>query len=256
MAAEEPSYQVPHHSGGMAAPANPTGLFAIAEEISKERIEEYARVARVAIGAIRSVDPQRPIVCDGCGTYTVPDLIDAGAIQSCHDYLPMQLTLHEAEWLPQPPPRRTTRLRLSSAPPQKNPGLAGMSFTGPGLDWTGHWPIKNQHNTGRDPRNPVVFGRDNIERGMGRWQRLEQQGVGIHFGETGCYKYTPHGTVLGWMNDTLEVMGKMHSGWALRNFRGPFGVLDTERAGTKFEDWHGHQLDRALLNLLQKKMRA
>src|SRR6202041_2300567 len=27
------------------------------------------------------------------------------------------------------------------------------------------------------------------------------------------------------------------SGWALWNFRGPFGVLDTQRAGTKFEDW-------------------
>jgi endoglucanase len=42
---------------------------------------------------------------------------------------------------------------------------------------------------------------------------------------------------------------------ALWNFRGPFGVLDTQRPGTKFEDWHGHQLDRPLLALLQKKMK-
>ena len=31
---------------------------------------------------------------------------------------------------------------------------------------------------------------------------------------------------------------------------------DTERPGTKYEDWRGHQLDRALLNLLQNKMKA
>ena len=54
----------------------------------------------------------------------------------------------------------------------------------------------------------------------------------------------------------LKVIGKMKSGWALRNFRGPFGVLDTKRIGTKFEDWHGHYLDRALLTLLQEKMKS
>jgi endoglucanase len=53
----------------------------------------------------------------------------------------------------------------------------------------------------------------------------------------------------------LSVLGDLRSGWALWNFRGPFGVLHTQRAGTKFEDWHGHQLDRPLLALLQKKMK-
>jgi endoglucanase len=65
---------------------------------------------------------------------------------------------------------------------------------------------------------------------------------------------SPLGQVLAWFKDTLNAIGNLQSGWALRNFRGPFGILDTERKGTKFEDWHGHQLDRALLNLLQKKM--
>jgi endoglucanase len=47
----------------------------------------------------------------------------------------------------------------------------------------------------------------------------------------------------------------LNSGWALWNFRGPFGELDTQRAG-KFEDWRGHKLDRPLLTLLQKKIKA
>ena len=59
-----------------------------------------------------------------------------------------------------------------------------------------------------------------------------------------------------WFDDTLSVAGDLRSGWALWNFRGPFSVLDTQRAGTKFEDWHGHQLDRSLLALLQKKTKV
>jgi hypothetical protein len=66
--------------------------------------------------------------------------------------------------------------------------------------------------------------------------------VPIYFGEMGCYKHTPPEVVLTWFDDTLSVLGDLRSGWALWNFRGPFGVLDTQRAGTKFEDWHGHQL--------------
>jgi len=55
----------------------------------------------------------------------------------------------------------------------------------------------------------------------------------------------------------LSVLGDLRSGWVLWNFRGPFGVLDldldTQRAGTKFEDWHGHPLDGPLLALLREK---
>jgi endoglucanase len=79
--------------------------------------------------------------------------------------------------------------------------------------------------------------------------------VPIHFGEMGCYKHTPPEVVLTWFDDTLSVLGDLRSGWALWNFRGPFGVLDTQRARTKFEDWHGHQLDRPFLALPQKKMK-
>jgi hypothetical protein len=271
IAAEGPSFHVPH-SGGMAAPANPTGLFAIAEEISKERIEEYARVARVAIGAIRSIDQQRPIICDGDGgAIPVPDLIDSGVLQSRHAYDPEVLTLDHVEWRPQRGPG-TTSSRLVLTPTSANSAETsspandlGAGFAKIGSSskpiYTGHWPILDYRRRVLSERDNVegarvLFGRDQIEVLMRPWKELEQQGVCIHFGETGCYKYTPHQTVLAWMKDTLEVMGKMHSGWALRNFRGPFGVLDTDRAGTKFEDWHGHQLDRALLTLLQKHLPA
>ena len=41
-------------------------------------------------------------------------------------------------------------------------------------------------------------------------------------------------------------------GWALWNFRGSFGVLDSGRADVKYEDVHGHKVDRAMLELLRK----
>jgi hypothetical protein len=72
----------------------------------------------------------------------------------------------------------------------------------------------------------------------------------------GCYKNTPPNVVYSWFNDTLDVIGGMHSGWALWNFRGPFGILDTERPGTQYQNWHGHQLDFMLLRILQAKMRV
>ena len=41
-------------------------------------------------------------------------------------------------------------------------------------------------------------------------------------------------------------------GWAMWNFRGSFGVLDSGRDDVEYEDWHGRKLDRKLLTLLQK----
>jgi endoglucanase len=43
-------------------------------------------------------------------------------------------------------------------------------------------------------------------------------------------------------------------GWALWNFCGSFGILDSERADVLYEDFHGHKLDRKLLALLQEFM--
>jgi aryl-phospho-beta-D-glucosidase BglC (GH1 family) len=102
----------------------------------------------------------------------------------------------------------------------------------------------------------MICDRDTLTKTFQPWGELRTQGVPIHFGEMGCYKHTPPQVVLAWFSDTLSVLGDLHTGWALWNFRGPFGVVDTERPGTKYENWQGHQLDRALLTLLQQKMKS
>jgi len=58
--------------------------------------------------------------------------------------------------------------------------------------------------------------------------------------------------VLVWMEDNLRLWKENGLGWAMWNFRGPFGVLDSGRKEVRYEDYHGHKLDRAMLDLLLK----
>lgn len=84
------------------------------------------------------------------------------------------------------------------------------------------------------------------------WKALADSGVSVHIGEWGAYSYTPQTVVLAWMKDCLENWQRAGFGWALWNLRGGFGLLDSERADGNYEIYQGHQLDRAMLELLQK----
>ncbi len=83
------------------------------------------------------------------------------------------------------------------------------------------------------------------------WKALEAQGAGVMVGEWGCYNKTPHEVALRWMKDCLENWKEADWGWAVWNFRGEFGVLDSGRADVAYETWNGHNLDREMLKLLQ-----
>ena len=71
-------------------------------------------------------------------------------------------------------------------------------------------------------------------------------------GEFGCRNATPHDVALAWMEHCLELWESENLGWALWNLRGAFGVLDSGRADVHYEDWRGHALDRAMLDLLRR----
>lgn len=185
--------------------------------------KKYARVALAAVRAIRAVDPGRLIVTDGLlgANLPIPMLIDTGITQSAHTYTPVLLTHYRCEWAR---------------------GIVPLDSPLP------TWPLK-------DARGKIICDRALLNDKFAAWKIELRQEVPIHFGEMGCYKYTPPDVVYRWFDDSLGAIASLGSGWALWNFRGPFGVLDTERAGTKFEDWHGHLLDRSLLQLLQSKRR-
>lgn len=84
------------------------------------------------------------------------------------------------------------------------------------------------------------------------WQEAEKAGIGVMVGEFGSYNKTPHDVALRWLEDSLKNWKKAGWGWALWNFRGSFGILDSGRADVEYEDFHGHKLDRKMLELLQQ----
>jgi endoglucanase len=185
--------------------------------------DDYVRVARAAITGIRGEDPKRLIVTDGydIGRGPIPQLFDTKVMQSCHDYFPVQLTHFHNPW----------------ARP------LGDNLPVP------TWPLK-------DAAGKIIVDKQTLVDKFAPWGELAKQGIPIHFGEMGCDKNTPPDVVYAWYNDSLDVISSLRAGWALWNFRGPFGILDTGRAGTNFQKWHGHELDAKLLRILQSKMNS
>ncbi|NLF71542.1 MAG: glycoside hydrolase family 5 protein [Candidatus Anammoximicrobium sp.] len=84
------------------------------------------------------------------------------------------------------------------------------------------------------------------------WKEAQEKGIGVMVGEWGAYNKTPHDVFLRWAEDSLSNWQQAGWGWALWNFRGSFGVLDSERQDVAYEEFEGHQLDRKLLDLLQR----
>jgi len=84
------------------------------------------------------------------------------------------------------------------------------------------------------------------------WKALEAQGVGVMVGEWGVYNKTPHDVTLRFEEDCLKNWQEAGWGWALWNYTGDFGPLDSKRNDVTYEEWQGHQLDRKMLEILQR----
>ena len=179
--------------------------------------ETYVRIVKRLVQAIRAEDPQRLIIADGIrwGRDPVHALAGLGIAQSTRGYDPMELTHYQANW-------------VRGADKWPEPA----------------WPLKRDAKSDLDKE---FLRKDRIT----PWKTLEEKGVGIHVGEWGAFSHTPHPVVLSWMGDVLDLWKQAGWGWALWNLRGGFGVLDSQRADVKYEDFRGHKLDREMLKVLQ-----
>lgn len=177
----------------------------------------YVRVVKRLVQAIRAEDPQRLIVADGLkwGTKPVLGLADLGVAQSTRGYAPARISHYKASWM-----------RGSDQWPE--PG----------------WPLTIKES---DVWDKERLRKENIE----PWLALAKHGVGVHVGECGAFQHTPHKVVLGWLRDCLELWQEAGWGWALWNLRGSFGILDSNRKDAQYEEFRGHKLDRAMLELLR-----
>jgi len=178
----------------------------------------YFRVIRYLVQAIRAEDPERLIIADGLkwGTMPAKSLASLGIAQSTRGYQPMQISHYKASWVQ-------------------------------GSDrWSEPtWPLVDPSGNKWD-KNTLK------KRCIDPWTELQSLGVGVHVGECGAFNRTPHNVVLAWLEDLLSLWKENGWGFALWNFRGTFGILDSRRADVEYDDFHGHKLDSKLLKLLQK----
>ncbi len=180
--------------------------------------EDYVRIMTRATEEIRQSAPKHLVIIDGLsvGNQPVEEMIPLKVAQSVHGYWPGQISHYRASWVD----RR-------------------KSFPDP------TWPILNKDGSAK-------IGRKELEAHYAPWAEIARKGVGVHCGEAGCYNKTPYPVFTAWLTDVMEILKGHGIGWALWNFRGSFGILDSGRADVEYEDWHGHKLDRKLLTLLQK----
>ncbi len=180
--------------------------------------EDYRRVMTRATEAIRKHTPDRIIIIDGLsvGNRVVENMIPTGVVQSVHAYTPAGISHYRASWVDK-----------------------HLSFPTP------TWPLLNKDGS-------VKYDRAKLEAHYAPWAELAKKGIGVHCGEAGCYSKTPYEVFYAWYADVMDILKGHGIGYALWNFRGTFGILDSGRTDIELEDWHGHKLDRRLLTLLQK----
>lgn len=178
-------------------------------------VERHEQVVRTVVRAIREEDPDRLIIADGLRwcQQPMPELVDLKIAQSTRAYAPSRISHYKASW-------------------------AGNA---------GQWPA---------PTWPLVEGKsrwdiDRLREHYRPWLDVMREGIGVHCGEGGAYRFTPHKVFLAWLRDVLTVLKEYGIGWAIWNLRGTFGWIDSRRDDVKYESFEGHQLDRAMLDLLR-----
>jgi endoglucanase len=178
----------------------------------------YRKVAKGAADAIRKIKPDAIVIADGNngGSNVIPELADLNIAQSCRAYYPGQISHYKAPW---------ANKDTSNLPEPKWPGQIGDTY----------------------------FSRPMLEAFYKPWIELANQGVGVHCGEGGCWKRTPHDVFIAWFSDVTDILSTNKIGFALWNFIGDFGILESGRSDVAYEDWYGHKLDKKLLDLIRKK---
>lgn len=179
--------------------------------------EVYRKVAKRAAETIHKENKDHLVIADGNsgGNIVIPELIDLNISQSCRGYYPHQISHYKAPW---------ANKDIEHLPDPKWPGQVGDQY----------------------------LSREKLETFYKPWIHLVNKGVGVHCGECGCYNKTPHDVFLAWFGDVLDILSKNNIGFAVWNFIGDFGVLNSGRTDVAYEDWHGEKLDRKFLNLLMK----
>lgn len=179
--------------------------------------EDYARLARRTVEAIRKISPHRPITADGfhVGNKPVLSLSDLDLTQSGRGYFPMQISHYEASWV-----------KSDGWPPPTYPLILGEK----------------------------TVDRAAIAEFYTPWREAEKQGVRVHIGECGCHNRTPQDVAVAWLRDLIGVYDDFGWGYALWNFEESFGILENGRPDERCEDYRGFRVNREFLEIMKHSL--
>jgi endoglucanase len=180
-------------------------------------LDIYRTVAAGALKAIHQENKHRIVMADGnsVGNNPIPSIEDLDIGQSCRGYFPHAISHYKAPWANKDP---------EHLPMPVYPGQVGNQY----------------------------LNRQMIEDYYKPWIETMNRGVGVHCGECGCWNKTPHEVFLAWFSDVLDILSSHQIGFALWEFIGDFGILNSGRQDVVYEDWKGYKLDRKLLELLRR----
>ncbi|MFC3197994.1 glycoside hydrolase family 5 protein [Parapedobacter deserti] len=179
--------------------------------------ELYRSLIIKGFDAIRMASRKHLVIADGnnIGTEVIDNIQELDVGQSCRGYAPGLVSHYRAPWVFQHPD-----------------DLPDVS-----------WPRMD---------NGKLQDKSWLREQFAPWIALVEQGGGVHCGECGAWRETPHDVALAWMDDMFSVLTEHGIGFALWEFNGEFGILNSGRKDVQYEDWYGHKLDRKMLTLLRK----
>ncbi len=70
--------------------------------------------------------------------------------------------------------------------------------------------------------------------------------------EFGVHNQTPHDVAVDFLADLSAFFREYNMGWALWNFTGSFGIMNSDRKDCTYESYQGYKLDREMLDALTK----
>jgi aryl-phospho-beta-D-glucosidase BglC (GH1 family) len=79
----------------------------------------------------------------------------------------------------------------------------------------------------------------------------EEENIPVMIQEFGVHNQTPHSVTLAFLSDLVPIFRKFKLGYALWNFEGSFGIINSGRSDCNYETYEGVLLDREMLEILR-----
>ncbi len=79
------------------------------------------------------------------------------------------------------------------------------------------------------------------------------KGYPVMIGEFGCFAEMDHESTLKFMENYFKSWRERGYGWAIWDYDGPFGFVDSGRADAEYIEVMGRKIDKKMVELIRRK---